>query len=426
MDNRRTFLKQTLATAALAALSQRLLAEQPRLAGRPPEEVAADETFWAQVREAYTPEPGTVWFNNLAFNPVPRTVHEAFLANERAFNAWPLARRARVFPAEARTALRERLARMLKASPDEVALTRNTTEGLVTVIFGLDLKPGDEVVITTHDYGTFLTAWHQRERRDGITVKRIAVPTPPASADEVVAAFAQAIGDKTRVVMLCHIVDPSGLMMPVRRVADLAHGRGAQVIVDGALSFGCLPVDVKALGCDYFATSLHKGVGAPWGTGLLYVKKERIPALWPLFGAPADRGADIRKLELIGTAPVTQWATMNAALDVHDAIGIDRIAARYRHLFNHWTEQVAGVPRLKLYTPRSTDLSLGIGTVGVEGVAPRPLYSYLKDKRGISTWPIDYDGFQGVWVSPYLYSTPAELDRLVAVLKAVAAQGLPA
>lgn len=314
---------------------------------------------------------------------------------------------------------------MLNATPEEVAFTRNTTEAMNTVIFGLDLKRGDEVVITTHDYGTFLNAWRQRERRDGVTVKRIVVPTPPKSADEVAAAFEKAITEKTRAVMLCHIVDPTGLMNPVRRIADLAHSRGAQVIVDGALSFGCMPVDVQALGCDYYGTSLHKGVNAPWGTGLLYVRKERIEALWPLFGAPENRGTEIRKFESIGTAPVAQWATMNAALDVHDALGIERIEARYRHLYRYWAQRLRTVKGISLYTPLSPELSLGIGVAGVKGVDTKALYTYLKEKRGISGWPVQYDEFQGLWISPYTFTTTAELDRFVEEMTAVAAKGLP-
>jgi len=426
MNNRRIFLKQVFATGAFVALTRRLKAELPQLADQSPAAAAKDETLWSSVREAFTPEPGTVWLNNLAFNPVPKAVHETYLENQRTFNSWPLARSPKVFPADAKAALRARLARMLNATPDEVAFTRNTTESMNTVIFGLDLKRGDEVVITTHDYGTFLSCWRQRERRDGVTIRRILVPTPPKSADEVVASFDQAITGKTRAVMLCHIVDPTGLLMPVRRIADLAHSRGAQVIVDGALGFGCLPVDVKTLGCDYYGTSLHKGIYAPWGTGLLYVKKERLAALWPLFGAAENRDADIRKFEAIGTAPVSQWATMNAALDFHDALGIERIEARYRYLYHYWAERVSAVNGITLYTPLSPELSLGIGTVGVNGIDAKALYTYLKEKRGISTWPVRYDEFQGLWVSPYTFTTTAELDRFVQLVTEVATKGLPA
>ncbi|HEV8579421.1 MAG TPA: aminotransferase class V-fold PLP-dependent enzyme [Thermoanaerobaculia bacterium] len=423
MQDRRVFMKQALATAALAALSRRLRAALPE--GMTPGDVARDETFWAQVREAYSPEPGTIWLNNLAFNPVPKSVHEAYLASQREINAWPLARSSRVFSADAKTALRARLARMLNATPDEVAFTRNTTEALNIVIFGLDLQRGDEVVITTHEYPSFRNAWRQRERRDGITVKRIAVPAPPRSADEIVALFDQAITARTRAVMLCHIVDPTGLMNPVRRIADLAHNRGAQVIVDGALGFGCLPVDVQALGCDYYGTSLHKGVNAPCGTGLLYVKKNRIEALWPLFGAPEDRSAEIRKFESIGTAPVAQWATMNAALDVHDALGSERIAARYRYLYRYWTERLSTVKGITFHTSRSPELSLSIGVVEVDGVDTKALYTHVKEKRGVSAWPIQEDEFQGLWVNPYLFTTPSELDRFVQAMTEVAAKGLP-
>jgi selenocysteine lyase/cysteine desulfurase len=183
---------------------------------------------------------------------------------------------------------------------------------------------------------------------------------------------------------------------------------------------------VKALGCDYYGTSLHKGIHAPWGTGLLYVKKERIAALWPLFGAPESLGAEIRKFETIGTAPVAQWAVMDAALDAHEAIGVERIAARYRYLYHSWAERLHAVKGITLYTPLSPELSLGIGAVGVDGVGAQALYTYLKEKRGISTWPLPFDELRALWVSPYTFTTPSELDRFVQILTEVAAKGVPA
>jgi isopenicillin-N epimerase len=429
MQDRRTFLTTTVQIAGAAALFSvadvgEAITAAKALPQSSPDELARDEAFWATFRGAFSPEPRLKWFNNLAFNPASASVHDAFLTRERSVNAWPLAHMKDVYTSKNREELRSRLAGFVNASADEIALMRNTTEAMVNVIFGLDLARGDEVVITNQDYGTFLVAWAQRARREGIVVREMELPVPAASMAELIDAFRKAITPKTRVVMCCHVSDPTGQIFPVRAIADLAHAAGAQLIVDGALSFGCMPVDVKAMDCDYYGTSLHKGMFAPTGTGFLYVRKDRIRPLWALFGSMESEAGDIRKLEHRGTAPVTAFASVGDALDLHEAIGTERIAARYRYLKRLWADRVSAHERCHLNVRLEPEHSCGIAAVRIDGIKEVDAYNYLYQKRGVSTWPVRNKAHPGLWISPYPFTTPAEIDVLVSELIAVAEKGL--
>jgi len=382
-----------------------------------PEEVARDESYWAKVREFFTPEPGHIWLNCLTFNPAPVSVHGAFIRYEQSVNAWPLARRDTIFPPTKREALRARLARLINASPEEIALSRNTTEALATVIFGLPLSRGDEVVITTEDYGTFVDAWAQRVRRDGVILRQIAVPVPPQNVHEIVEPFRQAINPRTKVVMFCHISDLTGLIFPVQELADLAHAAGAQVIVDGALSFGCVPVDIKALDCDYYATSLHKGIFAPTSTGFLYVRSPCIRGLWPLLGASEFQDDDIRKFEQWGTAPVGPYAAIDDALNFHEAMGTDYLAARYHYLKRSWADRLVGLQGVRFLTPLDRSYSCGIAKIHLVGTDPIALRQYLYEQERISTWPCPLPEFEGLWVSPYPFTTRNEVERFAQAIQ---------
>jgi isopenicillin-N epimerase len=430
MKNRREFLSTSGRVAGSIVLASgiklaRAMQAAQKLTASSPEAAARDEVFWSTYRSAFSPDPGHRWFNNLAFNPTPASAHESFLSKERGWNAWPLAHAGEVFGSKKKEALRARLASLVNASPDEIALTRNTTEGICNVIFGLDLAKGDEIVITTQDYGTFLNAWAQRERRDGIKVRSIALPVPAKRLGDLVEPFRQAITSRTKVVMFSHLSDPVGQIFPVRAVVDLAHKAGAWVIADGALTFGCMPVDVKAMDCDFYATSLHKGVFAPTGTGFLYVKRERIRSVWPLYGAPDTEADDIRKFEHRGTAPVTAFAAVNDALDLHQTIGFENMAARYRYLKRLWADRLVSHSRCRFNVSLEPEHSCGIATVVIDGATPAKLYEYLYTKRQISTWPTRDSEFAGLWVSPYPFTTPAELDALASALTEVADRGLP-
>ena len=397
------------------------------LAGMSPDAVARDEPFWATFRKAFTPDPRHTWFNCFANNPAPASVHAKFVENDGAVNSWPMAHLREVFGQEKQAALRARLARLVNASAEEIALLRNTTEALSNVIFGFDLAKGDEVVITDQDYGTFLDAWAQRERRDGIVVRRVKTPAPAQTPEDLVDVIRRTLTPRTRVVMFSHISVVTGQVFPARAIADVAHKAGAQVVVDGALSIGAIPVDVRALDCDYFGASLHKGIFAPTGTGFLYVRREHIRSLWPLFGAPEADADDIRKLEHRGTSPVAALATVGDALDLHEAIGVERLAARYRYVKRAWADRMSAHPRCHLQVRLEPEHSCGITLMAIEGTDPVQAYKYLYEQRAISVWPTRpwHEAPAGLWVSPYPFTSPPELEALTAALTDIAEKGLP-
>jgi isopenicillin-N epimerase len=426
---RRRFL-QTMgkAAGALVALGPgalgRVRAAAREVAGKTPDEVARDEDFWLAVRRSFGLDTKHVSFNAGAWNPSPRAVHEALTRNLEFGNAAPLDHMPAVL-GPYKEALRDRLARHAGCSADEIAFTRNTTEALNTAILGIDLKPGDEVVTTDQDYGPMLDAWHQRARREGIVIKELSIPSPPPRVEDLADAIERAITTRTRVIMACHIVDPTGQIFPVRRISEIARRRDIRVIVDGALSFGCIPVDLHAMGCDYFGTSLHKGMYAPLGTGFLYARKDRIESLWPLYGAAHPRGADIRKFEAIGTHPVAQIAAIGPALDFHEEIGPERKRARLHYLKRRLLDRIAGVPKIRLHTSPEPDQSCGIANVAIEGIDPKALRTYLYKVHRLNVWWIEHKDCRGIWVSPHLFTRIEEVDALGEVLEKVARGGLP-
>lgn len=426
MKTRRQFLKDSAVTAGTVAITAAIArSSTAAAAGGTASDIARDEAFWATYRKNYSPDPSRIWFNCLAFNPTSHRAQDAFTRCDRRVAEWPLSRRRAAFPPEQSAALRARLARMISATADEVAFTRNTTEGLANIIFGIPLSAGDEVLLTSEDYGPLFDAWHQRRDREHIVVREVAIPVPPRTAGEVVEAFRKAITPRTRVITFPHLSDPTGLIFPARDIADLAHAAGAQVVVDGALSFGVIPVDVRAMDCDYYATSLHKGIFAPTGTGFLYVRRDRIRALWPLFGADPAQADSIRKFEYRGTSPIAQWPATATALDLHDSIGIDNIAARYRYLKSLWVQRVAGVDGIKLRTADDPALSCGIGVVHLDGLDVKALYEHLYEKEHISTWPIKAPEQQGLWISPYPFTSKLEIEKFARILLEIRRRGLP-
>jgi isopenicillin-N epimerase len=427
-SNRREFLSTAAHAAGVGWLSaagvSRVLAAARGLAGIAPEEAARDEDFWFTVREAYDLDSRHIILNAGASNPSPRAVQRALVRYLDYANGSPLVNNRDAFSPQ-RERVRRRIAGLVNCTPNEIALTRNTTEAVQTVLFGLALKPGDEVVTTDWDYYSMVNALRQREKRDGIVVKQIALKLPAPSSDGVVKAFRDALTPRTKAILLCHVIDGQGQILPVREVCDLAHEQGVQVVVDGALSFGHIACDLKALGCDYFGTSLHKWLSAPLGTGFLYVTRERIPSLWPLFGASDPQGQDIRKFEQIGTHSAPHFAAVNQALDFYEGVGVARKQARLHYLTRYWTDKVGKLPKVRINTPLDPDRSCGTVHLEIEGVDPRKLSQHFYRDLDIYVFPIVRNGLSGVYVSPNLFTRLTDLDQFADAVAKVAREGLP-
>jgi len=371
------------------------------------------------VAQAFDLDGRYLILNGGGQNPPPRAVVDALTRYER---------QAAVQPRPNNDALvarlddvRRRLASHLGCDAGEVAITRNTTEGLNTVVWGLDIAPGDEVLVSSFDQHYAGIALRARAARHGLVVREVALPVTRASGpsdDEVVAHFRAALTPRTRLLVASHVADGWGFVLPIRRLADLAHAHGAQLLADGALSFGHTPVDVRALGCDYYVSSLHKWLGAPLGTGLLYVRRDRVPALWPLYGSDvADRG-DVRKYEDVGTRAGAPLAAIGQALDFHELVGPARKAARLRFLLDHAVARLAGVPGVRTYT--DAERRGGLARVAVDGVKGPALARALRERHGIWVYAGFDDAWGGTYVSPNLFNTPAHLDAFADAVRAVA------
>jgi len=345
-------------------------------------------------------------------------VLDAFVGHVRAVNR-DAAFYMRTRQQDDKRAVRDRLAKLAGVPPDELVVTRNTTESLDTVIAGHDWQPGDECVMSRTDYGAMLEMFAQQARRHRITNRFVKLPLDPASDREIVDVYAQAITARTRLLMVCQVVNLTGQILPVQKIADMAHAKGVAVMVDGAHAFAQLVFAIPDLHCDYYGASLHKWLGSPLGAGILWVKKERIATLWPLFAVSAATGG-VERLNHTGTHPAHTDLAIADAIAFHESIGAARKEARLRFLQQYWTGKVRGVPRIELFTPGDPQRACAIATVGVRGIEPGELAARLLDRHRIYTVAIDWEGVRGVRVTPHLDTTTAELDALVTALRELA------
>lgn len=416
--DKRTFLKHAalgLGVSPLFACVDRLVHQAQ---GVPDTELAADEAFWAEIRGGYRLKPEYINLENGYYCMMPQELLEAYVAHVREVNyqgSWYM-RTSKV--ADKQSAV-DKLALVAKCSADELVITRNATESLDLVIGGLHWRAGDEAVMAEQDYGAMLDMFRLQEERHQIVAKRVSIPNHPASDQELVDLYASAITDKTRLLMVCHMVNITGQVMPVKKICDMAHERGVEVMVDGAHAFAHVDSNIPALGADYYGTSLHKWLSAPLGCGLLWVKKDKVAGLWPLFAESKREEGDISRLNHTGTTPVHVDLAISNALEYHHRLGPSRKEARLRYLQSYWTKQVRELPKIVVNTPADPSRHCAIGNVGVEGIEPSELAKRLLDEHGIWTVAIDRPGVRGCRITPNLYTTPKELDVLVSGLKAI-------
>lgn len=421
MPDRRSFIRSAAALLGAAALHQNTAAAYPMLA--PPLPSAAlppsgDEDFWRQIRLAYAASPNIVNLNNGGVSPAPRAAMDALDYYNRMCCEAPSYYMWRILDQD-REPLRDNLAALAGVSPDEIAINRNATESLNTIVFGLNLKAGDEVVLCKYDYPNMINAWKQREKRDGIKLVWVDLDLPSESEDYLVNAYQSKFTDKTRIVHITHIINWNGQILPARRIADAAHARGAEVLVDGAHSFALLDYKIPDLGCDYWGTSLHKFLCAPFGSGLMWVKKDKIPGIWPLLSNDKPEGDNIRKFESLGTRSFPIEMSIGYSLDLHNLIGSQRKQERLHFLKNYWMERVRDVPGIKFYTSPDPRWSCAIGNFGFEGKKATDISNRLFEKHKIHTVAIEWEKINGVRVTPNVYTTTDELDKLVRGIRGI-------
>jgi isopenicillin-N epimerase len=413
-----------LSSSAVASLLKDVQAAARRVARLSAEDAARDEDFWFDIQQSFSVTRGIVNLNNGGVSPSPRVVTEALVRylwqqeDATAYTMWE------ILEPQSET-IRTGLAELFGCDREEVAITRNTSDSLEAVLFGLDLKRGDEVLTTTQDYPRMLTTLRQRERREGIVLKTIRVPLAPKDPSEITAAYEAGITPRTRVILVSHVINITGQINPVREVCELARRRGIEAVVDGAHSFAHFQFKRDDLGCDYFGTSLHKWLHAPKGTGLLYVRRDKIKNVWPLMAAEKSQDADIRKFEETGTRSAAQRLAIGEALLFHQGVGAARKEARLRYLARYWMNQLKGEPNLRFNTSFDDRQSCAIANVHVEGTEPYAVCAHLMSRHKIFATPIVHEEFKGVRVTPSVYTTLRELDRFCEALTTVARKGLP-
>lgn len=418
--NRRRFLGSTFLTGAALGLPNvgwTLTDEWQQLewsAGSLQADDPGSEDFWAMVRNQYTVSPNIINLNNGGVAPQPKPVQEAHIRYYQLANEGPSYYMWRILD-QGRESLRQRLADLCGADKDEVAINRNSTEGLNTFIFGMDLKPGDEVVLCRYDYPNMINAWKQREKRDGIKLVWVTLDLPSENDEAMMKPYLDAVTKKTKVVHLTHMINWNGQVFPVGKLSRILRTSrpDMHIISDSAHSFAQMEFSVTDLGCDYMATSLHKWLCAPFGSGLMWIKKDRIPGIWALLSATEPDGGDIRKFESLGTRSFASEMAIGASIDFHQMIGTKRKSMRLHRLKNYWMEQAASLPGVKIYTPRSAVYSGALGVFGIEGKTPAEIEQTLFSKFGIHSVAIDYEAVKGVRITPNVYTQFSDLDRLL-------------
>ncbi len=383
-------------------------------------QLAHDETFWYQIRQSYTVSPAIINLNNGGVSPQPKVVQEAVERYNQISNETPTYYMWRILD-NGREPIRRQLAQLAGCSPDEIAIHRNSSEALETIIFGLRLKAGDEVVLTKQDYPNMINAWKQREHRDGVVLKWLNFKFPIDDPGSIVKEFVDAFTARTKVVHLTHIINWMGQVLPVAQIAQEARKRGIEVLVDGAHSFAQLPFQIPALECDYFGTSLHKWLCAPFGTGMLYVKKDKISQLYPLFGSPDPESDNIRKFEHLGTRSFAIEQAIGQAIHFHEMIGAERKAERLLFLRNYWVDAVKNVPGVRVESPSDPRFSCAIALLAIDGLTPRQVHDKLFRGYKIHTTAIVWENISGVRITPNVYTLRSELDVLIQAIKDIAA-----
>jgi selenocysteine lyase/cysteine desulfurase len=432
--SRRDFLLQGSALGALTTLSSFAKEfEQERvstvamiekatqsIAHLSPEEAAKDEDFWFTVQKAFVQSPNFINLENGYCSPQPIETMNALFKNINMMNELPSFYMRRK-QNEDREEVKKQLAKMTGVSTEEIMITRNTTEALETIIMGLQtLAKDDEAIMTNQDYGSMLEAFYLRARRYGSKNKVITIPLHPKSHQEIVDCYEKAITPKTKIILVTHLINITGQILPIRDIAHMAHAKGIEVISDSAHAFAHLDFKIPDLQCDYFGTSLHKWLCTPLGAGLMYIKRDKIKNVWGLYGETGFADDDIRKFERIGTHPCWTNLTILNAIRFHNAIGTKRKEARLRYLKNYWAEKLKDVPNIVMNMPLETERSCGLGNVGIKDKTPTQVADYLYENHKIFTVAIEMEAVKGIRVTPHLYTTLEELDVFVKAMEELA------
>jgi selenocysteine lyase/cysteine desulfurase len=422
MADRRNFIKNIgglLGTVALLPFSEDVLSKTSDLFDHSlskawPHPSDTDE-FWRWVQQQYTSSPNFINLNNGGVSPQPKIVQDAFMRYNSICNEAPSYFMWRQFKRDV-DSVRSKLAEFAGVGENEIIINRNTTEALDTIVNGLPLKKGDEVLICEYDYPNMKSVWRMREKRDGIVLKWVSLDIPSEDTQKLVEAYTKHMGPKTKLVHLTHMINWTGQILPVKEIAAEAHKKGIEVLVDGAHTFAHFEYKIPDLDCDYFGTSLHKWLCAPFGTGMLYIRPDKIAKVWPSFPNEEPESNMMSKFENLGTRSVPSEMAIGQALSFHKSIGTTRKYERLHYLKTYWTSKIFGEKKFKLYTPASKGWSGALATVGIEGISGPEVAQRLEREAQIHVTNVQILKVDGVRITPHIYTPEEDLDRLVKAL----------
>ena len=418
--NKRQFIKDIVLTSIATPLGIAGMAKSfEQKAHLPATVLAKDENFWTGIRNQYLLKPDYINLENGYYNFLPQPILNKFIEHIKEVN-YQGSYYMRTVQFDNKKNIAARLAGIAGCQAEELVITRNTTESLDLVIGGFDWKTGDEAIMAVQDYGAMLDMFDQIQNRYGVVNIKLSVPNHPKNDEEIVNLYASAITPKTKVLFVSHMINITGQVLPIRKICDMAHAKGVQVIVDGAHAFAHVKFRIDELNCDYYAAALHKWLSTPLGAGLLYVKKDNVKKLWPLLADGEKDMNKINRLNHIGTHPVHTDLTINDCMDYYEMIGAERKEARMYFLQNYWTSKVRNLPKIIINTPADASRSCGIANVGIEGILPADLAKRLMTEHKVFTVAIDYANVRGCRITPNLYTTTQELDSFVLALKTLA------
>lgn len=411
--HKRDFLKSiTLTGLAIPLGLEKLFAAH---ADRSAELLAADDDFWSALRNQYQLKLDYINLENGYYNLMPKPILEDYLKQLQLLN-YEASYYLRTKMVDDKMMVREQVAQFVGCEKEEVIVTRNTTEAIDTIICGIDWKAGDEAIMAEQDYGAMLDMFKQQAKRYGIINKIISIPNHPETDDELVALYAKQITTRTRLILVSHMINITGQIMPVKKICDMAHKKGVKVIVDGAHAIAHFEFKISDLNCDYYASSLHKWLSVPLGAGLLYVQKNNIESIWPLFAENGYATNDIRKLNHTGTHPMHTELTIPFAINFYNKLGAKRKEERLQFLKQYWTNKVKNNPNIILNTPLEAGRSCAIANVGIKNMAPSVMAETLLKKYNIWTVAISYANVHGCRITPNVYTSTNELNQLVMAL----------
>ena len=418
---KRNFLKNmSLAVLGAPFYGCALVSCSNEAAKTPVDKLASSEDFWLKVRQDYKLKPDYINLESGYYNIIPTPTLKALHKNIDMVN-YEGSYYMRTVQFDNKRRMSEKLANIIGAKAQNIIITRNTTESLNMVIKGMDWKAGDEAVYAIQDYGAMKLMFEQVAKRFGIINKEVSVPNHPKSDQDIVAVYEKAITAKTKLLMVCHMINITGQILPIKKICQMAHSKGVKVMVDGAHCVGHFEFDIKDLECDYYGSSLHKWLAVPLGTGLLYVADKHIDTLWPIFAEYKKEPGDISRLNHTGTIPVYHDITIENAIDYYSLLGGARKEARLRYLQEYWTKKVRDINGININTPKESHRACGIANVGIEGMDPADLAKKLLDDYKVFTVAINDANVHGCRITPNVFTTTEELDILVEALKEMAA-----